>query len=99
VIDFIPIEYYTIIYYNIILLVVFLTWLHTLHFSGFTRETFLFNKKALLFLFWFVLLYMGLRPLSGRWFGDMGVYNNLFNIYVNGGVSPVTSDIGFYSMM
>jgi len=97
--DFIPIAYYTIIYYNIILLVIFFTWIHTIQFSGFTKETFAFNKKATFILFWFTLLYMGLRPFSRHWFGDMGAYSNLFYSYINGALPLNGNDIGFYTMM
>ncbi len=97
-IDFIPVQYYTDIYYNIILLVVLLTWLHTKSFSGFTKVTYQFSKISGILLFWFVLLYMGLRPVSW-YFGDMGVYVRYYDIYASGGELYKTKDVGFYTLM
>lgn len=97
-IDFIPVVFYTDIYYNIILLVVILTWLHTKSFSGFTKSTYRFSKISGILLFWFVLLYMGLRPLSG-YFVDMGNYARIYNIYASGGDPFMTGDVGFYTLM
>ena len=96
--DFVPIQYYTDTYFHIILLVILVTFLHTQSFSGFTKTTFIFNKTATLFLFWFTLLYMGLRPISYV-FGDMGTYNKAFKIYANGGFTGLKGDVGFYTMM
>lgn len=97
-INIIPIEYYTTIYYNIILLVIIITWIHTQRFTGFSKNTFIFNKKAGLLLFWFILLYIGLRPISG-WFGDMGTYAKIFDSYAIGDDPEITTDIGFYTLM
>jgi len=90
--------YYTPFFYQAILLIIVITWIHTFRHTGFTTITFSFNKKSTLFLFIFSILYMGLRPINGH-FGDMKVYRNIFNIYANGGSPPITNDIGFYSMM
>jgi len=97
-IDFIPVQYYTDIYYNIIFLVVLFTWLHTRSFSGFTKATHSFSKISGILLFWFVLLYMGLRPISW-YFGDMGVYARYYDIYAAGWDIGKTQDIGFYTLM
>ena len=97
-INFIPIQYYTDIYYNTILLVVIFTWVHTKKFSGFTKDTYLFSKIFGIILFWFVLLYMGLRPLSW-YFGDMGAYAYYYDIYASGGVPDKTKNIGFDTLM
>ena len=97
-IDFIPVEYYTDIYYNILLLVVLFTWIHTKNFSGFTKETYRFSKISGILLFWFVLLYMGLRPLSW-YFGDMGAYARYYDLYASGGELDKTKDVGFYTLM
>lgn len=96
--QFIPVSYYNSIYYNIILFVIIITWLHTQSFSGFSKDTYDFNKKTGWALFWFVLLYMGLRPISNI-FGDMGSYARIFDIYVSGGNPGMSSDIGFYTLM
>jgi len=94
----IPIEYYTLIYYHIILLIILVAFFHTQSFTGFTKETFGFNVFFAKLLFWFTLLYMGLRPISYV-FGDMTNYNRAFKIYANGGFTGLRGDVGFYGMM
>ena len=97
--DFIPLEYYTPLYFNILLLVIVITFVHTQNFSGFSKNTFTFNNVATLILFWFVLFYMGLRPISYV-FGDMGNYANQFDQLAFGdGFFFKKSDFGFYSLM
>ncbi|WP_313114911.1 EpsG family protein [Aequorivita sediminis] len=49
------------------------------------------------FYFIFLLLYMGLRPISGRYFDDMGTYNRLFIQYSNGAPITSTKDIFFHT--
>ncbi len=43
------------------------------------------KEYASLVLLLVVTLYMGLRPISGRYFGDMGTYNYDFEQYASGG--------------
>ena len=38
---------------------------------------------------------MGLRPISGAYFGDMGTYANLFVNYASGGIMLFQQDVGF----
>ncbi len=97
-INFVPLSYYTPLYYHTILFVIVITWVHTQSFSGFSKDTHDFNRKVGWALFWFVLLYMGLRPISYV-FGDMGNYATVFRIYASGGYPGITQDIGFYTMM
>ena len=97
-INFIPVQYYTDIYYNIILLIILITWIHTKSFSGFTKDTYIFSKISGVLLFWVTLLYMGLRPISW-YFGDMGAYAHIYNIYASGNTLSREGDIGFYTLM
>ncbi len=96
--NLIPIQYYTDIYYNIMLLIILITWLHTKSFTGFTKDTYLFSRISGILLFWFLLLYMGFRPISW-YFGDMGAYAHIYDIYANGGDARKTNDIGFYTLV
>jgi hypothetical protein len=41
---------------------------------------------------------MGLRPVS-YYFGDMGSYTKVFNIYASGGLPMISKDVGFYTLM
>ncbi|WP_298366207.1 EpsG family protein [uncultured Lutibacter sp.] len=70
-------------FYNTVLVVVVLAALQL-----FTKGYVIYypSKKefASLFLLIVVTLYIGLRPISGRYFGDMGTYNNYFKQYASG---------------
>jgi len=88
----IPLPYYTPIFYNVILIVVGLSFLK-LRTTGYIIQA--PNKKehlsiALLSL---VALYMGLRPISGRYFVDMATYNMTFENYQNGQEIGYTRDV------
>ena len=78
--DFIPIEYYTPIYYNVILIIVFFTFIR-LQTKGYTIQ----NPRASFVLLLAVTLYMGLRPVSFV-FVDMGTYNAIFEAYASGSI-------------
>ncbi|CAM3644834.1 EpsG family protein [Flavobacterium gelidilacus] len=90
--DFIPLEYYTFIYYLIILIVVLNTFfqLQTAKFKS--------NKNGLL-LVWFVIIYMGFRPISIAYFADMDTYAKYFENYQNGESILTDKDILFHYFM
>lgn len=93
----VPLEYYTVIYYQFILLIVLVV-----YFNSFQRELSspenLKSKNAFgLVVMCVVLLYLGLRPISFA-FGDMGVYNIEFKKYVNGAPFDSKKDVLFESM-
>lgn len=94
VIDFVPIEFYTPLYYHILLVVVFLT------FFDCQVKTFAVNPKTTkvslggFLLFWFVLLYIGLRPIDGV-FIDMTTYAFMFDRLKEYNVLTVTGDVFF----
>jgi len=50
------------------------------------------NKKTLI-LFLVITIYMGLRPISGKYFGDMGTYKRYFENYAEGREIQVTRDV------
>mgnify|MGYP001104138714 CR=1 FL=1 len=89
--DFIPIEYYTPVFYNILLIVVFGVVLN-LFTKGYTIQN--LNKKefASIWLFLAVSLYMGLRPINGV-FVDMTNYNRTFEYYASGAEVKMNFDI------
>lgn len=91
----IPLPYYTDIYYNAILLIVLISLIHTNANSGGEKGCYLFNYYGAIGIMILVTLYMGLRPVSGRYFGDMGTYARYFNHLKQGGEFSLTKDIGF----
>lgn len=86
--EFIPIELYTPVYYYALLVVVILVFFHTqvLNLSETTNLLFMRNLGIVSLVF--VLTYMGFRPLSQE-FGDMPIYNRLFEYYKAG--NPIVS--------
>lgn len=85
--DFIPLELYTIFYYYAILLVVIVYFFKL-------QEKFKQSNFGYLFV-WILIIYMGFRPLSGKWFGDMYTYNRMFLSYQNGANISSTADLFF----
>jgi hypothetical protein len=92
VIDFVPIEFYTPLYYNVLLMVVIVTFLKS------QIKTFVVNSNSTkinlggFLLFWFVLLYMGLRPIHGV-FLDMTTYAFMFDRLKEENVINTSGDI------
>lgn len=76
----IPLPYYTPLFYNIVLVLVLMAVLRL-----FTKGYVILNsnnKESVSFLLLIgVSLYIGFRPISGRYFGDMGLYNHTFKMY------------------
>lgn len=99
----IPLEYYTAVYYYFLLVIVFLVLLYT-QLSAFDSR-FESNRKFFKILgsvtFIFVIFYMGLRPISGYYFGDMSTYNKTFEDLKFFGVTTAIpkNDIIFYYYM
>ena len=94
--DFIPIQFYTSIYYNIMLLVVLFVFYYTHTTSIDNKRNQGFIKVAGFFLLWFVFLYLGLRPINSI-FIDMITYAHIFVNYQEGGhkVSIEDNDLFF----
>lgn len=88
----IPIPYYTPLFYNIILVLV-LTAILRLFIKGYVIKN--PNKKEYVSfaLLVGVILYMGLRPISGRYFGDMLTYSIYFKHYESGAEVRLSKDV------
>ncbi len=96
--DWLPLEYYTSVFYNSTLILVLITCLKILT-SKFTingKSIVTFNTLGLMLM---VILYMGLRPISGRYFGDMRTYSKLFEYYASGGEIIKLKDYGWHLFM
>ncbi len=89
--DFIPIEYYTTIYFNVLLLVMFILKTKTKSF----KSNMQFMKNISVFLLFFTVIYMGFRPVSGRYFGDMSTYATTFERYQAGEIINFRGDFLF----
>src|SRR5690606_13384326 len=97
-IDFIPIKFYSPLYFHLLLLFVISAFIHT-HItklgSGSNIAYFRFTGTV---LFFFVLLYMGLRPIHGV-FVDMKTYYGMFRRYVWGAPVKTEKDALFHWFM
>ena len=89
--DFIPIENYTPLFYNIILVLVLVAFVR-LQINGYVIYNPLKKEYASLLLLLGVTLYMGLRPVSGV-FIDMTTYNYRFENYAAGANIYISRDM------
>lgn len=97
--DWIPLNYYSGIYYNVQLLLVLLTLLHSQLLTINERKNKIYIENAGYFLLLFTLFYMGFRPVSGYYFGDMATYNSYFERYQAGELITISEDVGFHIFM
>jgi hypothetical protein len=94
----IPLPFYTAIFYNFILVLVILAALHLFN-NGYDIGN-LKKKDALsISLLLFALLYMGLRPISSRYFGDTVTYSNYFKRFQSGGEIKASTDMVWHIFM
>ncbi len=91
-IDFISLASYTPIYYHALLLIFFIVFIEL--------QRGLFKGYAIGGLIVvLIIIYMGLRPVSGSYFGDMGLYARYFERYAAGMPIVATSDFLFHFFM
>lgn len=94
-IDFIPLEIYAKVFFNFLLFIVLIIFLQSPSTPIQSNQ----NLKFKNFLGHFVLIvssvYIGFRPISGLYFGDMGRYAISFTEYVNGANVVSDRDIFF----
>lgn len=66
------------------LVIVLLFFIHTQRHRGDEAKVLFYNKAGALLLFIGITVYMGLRPVSGKYFMDMGVYAKVYEMYQAG---------------
>ena len=93
--DWVPLEYYSAVHYFLMLLLVLLTLLISQSQSMNSDPNFRYMKIMGTMYFIYILIYMGLRPISGV-FIDMLTYNGIFKHYANGGEIYSRKDIVFH---
>ena len=94
--DWIPIQQYTPIYYHTMLVVVVFSLIHSQTIALDSPFNLRYMRNTGVFVLLFVLLYLGLRPISGYYFGDMGTYANIFKSYEEGNPITTTKDPFFH---
>lgn len=98
-IDFFPLKYYYDIYIYSSLFIVFFTLIHTWVLRMDDPKNINFIKVIGILLLFLLIFYVGLRPVSGRYFVDMRTYANNFNYYASGGELRTEKDIFFELFM
>jgi len=93
--DFIPLKFYTAIYFYFLLIVVFLSYMRSRSIAVNAKKSINANQSLSFILLIVTILYMGFRPISGRYFGDMGTYATSFKNYQKGEVNMFKEDVVF----
>lgn len=94
--EIIPLESYYQVHYLTMLFVVLLTFLNSQNLKLDSGANYSFMNFMGWSYFLFVLFYMGLRPISGAYFGDMSTYRTIFNNYSTGAPITTSKDITFH---
>ncbi|MGC4129833.1 MAG: EpsG family protein [Bergeyella sp.] len=97
--DFIPLEYYTDVHYHVLLFVAVLMVFNALVFDVRNRQSINFFSVLGCFLVVLLVLYMGLRPISGRYFGDTSTYAAGFEALKQGQAASIKKDYMFNYFM
>ncbi|MDY8136294.1 EpsG family protein [Aquimarina sp. 2201CG5-10] len=98
-IDFVPLEYYYPLYINGALAIVLFTMIHTWILEMNDSRNISYIKAIGLFILVFLIIYIGLRPVSGKYFIDMRTYARHFEHYLYGGDVIVDKDVIFHMFM
>ncbi len=97
--DFIPLSAYLTTYYTVMLVLALLILIHANAFDVKDQSSLrFFNIFGHVFLIIFIL-YMGLRPISGSYFGDMSTYANSFILIQRGVDLKIEGDYAFNYFM
>jgi hypothetical protein len=96
--DWIPQESYTPIYYYVMLMVVVVTFQKLRVLDLESKKSMEYGKSMGIFILVFLILFMGLRPISG-YFGDMSTYASYFQRYQEGDFILFSRDIFFEYFM
>jgi len=99
VITFVPLEYYALLFYYFLAVVTLFAYVQSAHVDIDDNGN-LRRKNAIgVFMLVVLIFYMGLRPVSGKYFVDMFSYNRVFHAYADGGQILIEKDIVFNYFM
>jgi hypothetical protein len=96
--DWIPLESYTFIYYYVMLVVVVITFQKLRVLGLDSIESMEYGRNMGMFALFFVVLYIGLRPISW-YFVDMSTYASFFQSYQEGNSILLSKDLLFEYFM
>lgn len=97
--DWIPLQYYTAVQYNVLLFIALVILYHSISFDLKDERSIGFFNSLGYGIVLFYILYMGLRPISGRYFGDTSTYAQVFKMLQNGGEVSIKKDYMFNYFM
>ncbi len=98
-IDFIPLKYYFDVFIYFCLFLVIANLLHAYTVGLNDQKNLKFLRTSGWVLLVLTILYLGLRPISGKHFGDMRTYSKYFMSYANGASVTTEKDVLFHSFM
>lgn len=98
-IDIIPLPQYHAMYLYFTMFVVLSTLLHGSVVPLQDKKNMGYIRSVGFLLLVITIFYMGLRPISGRYFGDMRSYSRYFIEYSRGGQILVNKDVFFHMFM
>ncbi|MFC5045333.1 EpsG family protein [Aquimarina hainanensis] len=98
-IDFIPLEYYYEVYLYYCMITVLFILLHSVVLQINDIKNIFFLKGIGIITLLLLTVYIGYRPVSGKYFIDMSTYALHFDHYANGGSVYVTEDVFFHNFM
>lgn len=96
--DWVPLASYTPWYFHILLVFTLLCFSYTQSYSMRDGQSIKATHSLGFFVFLFVLLYMGTRPISG-YFTDMSTYNRYFLQYAAGAPAKSDHDVFFHQFV
>ncbi len=95
-IDFIiPLRDYAFYFYQVIFGICLITYVHTFVLTGYEKKTYNYNRTLSIVLLLFIVLYIGLRPISEYYFIDMATYAQTFQQFKNGMQIKPGGDLAF----
>lgn len=97
--DFIPLPLYSKVFYNLMLVVTLIIGVQSLNFDIRDKQRIGYLSAFGFVLMVFVVFYMGLRPVSGAYFGDMADYNKTLDKMRLGEEVVIKKDALFYYFM
>ncbi len=95
-IKFIPLDQYYSVYIHFTLFLVIANLVHAYTVKIDDLKNIRFLRTTGLVLLILLIMYLGLRPISGRYFGDMGTYSIYFKNYASGANVTTNKDYLFH---
>lgn len=98
-IEIIPLEYYYRVYIYSALGIALFTLFHTFILQINEEKNIRYTNFMGYFILIFLTLYIGLRPISGKYFVDMITYARIYDSYAMGGEITIKNDLFFHRLM